>query len=100
VTYIPWGGVQTPSHRLEEYPEVVDALVQSADGASSNYHPTWSRTTFLDVRNVEHLRLEAITLEAQRPDARPAVLLDGCTILSDDVTVIPVSQKGHPHLRE
>lgn len=88
ITYIPWGGVQTPSHPLEDYPEVVDGLRGSTGGASSNYYPTWSRTTFLDVRNVEQLRLEGILLEAQQPDARPPYLVEGCTVLAEDVTVV------------
>lgn len=88
ITYIPWGGVHTPSHRLEDYPEVVDGLSKSLDGASSNYYPDWSRTTFLDVRNVDHLRLEAILLETLQPDTRPPYLVEGCTVLAEDVTVV------------
>lgn len=88
VTYVPWGGIQTPSHRIEDYPKVVDALTESAEGTSSNYYPTWSRTTFLDIRNVEELRLEGITLKARVPDARPPYLVEGCTILSEKVDVI------------
>ncbi|MGN7979225.1 glycoside hydrolase family 28 protein [Microbacterium sp. 22195] len=88
ITYVPWGGVQRPSHRIEEYPEVVDGLRGSTVGASSNYYPTWSRTTFLDVRNVEQLRLDAILLESQHPDSRPPYRVEGCTILAEDVTVV------------
>ncbi|HMR49733.1 MAG TPA: glycosyl hydrolase family 28 protein [Arachnia sp.] len=88
LTYVAWGGVEAPSHRIEDYPVVVDALTQDPEGTSSNYYPTWSRTTFLDVRGVEHLRLEAVVLDAQRPDARPPYLVEGCTVLREDVTVV------------
>lgn len=92
VTYVPWGGVQVPSHPLEEYPEVVDGLRVSTEGASSNYFPTWSRTTFFDVRNVEALRLEAVLLQARQPDARPPYLIEGCTVLAEDVTVLDATE--------
>ncbi len=88
ITYLPWGGVQAPTHLLEDYPEVLDGLLHDLCAASSNYFPTWSRTTFLDVRNVEQLRLEAVLLEAQRPDARPPYLIQGCTVLAEDITVV------------
>ncbi|MFE5409459.1 glycoside hydrolase family 28 protein [Microbacterium sp. NPDC056569] len=88
ITYVPWGGVREPSHPFDEYPEVVDALERCTEGTSSNYYPTWSRTTFLDVRNVDQLRLDAIVLEAQHPDARPPYVIEGCTVLNEDVTVL------------
>lgn len=88
ITYIPWGGVQVPSHPLADYPDVVDGLTTSTDGASSNYYPDWSRTTFLDVRHVEQLRLEAVVLESLQSDARPPYLVEGCTVLAEDVTVL------------
>lgn len=87
VVYIPWGGVQAPTHQLEDYPDVVDALTENPDGTASNYYPTWSRTTFLDIRNVEQLRLEAIAFEARHPDVRPPYLIEGCTVLREDVFV-------------
>ncbi|WP_460796323.1 glycoside hydrolase family 28 protein [Microbacterium sp. GXF0217] len=96
ITYLPWGGVQVPSHRLEDYPEVVDGALVNTEGASSNYFPTWSRTTFLDVRNVEQLRLEAVLFEAQQPDARPPYLVQGCTVLVDDVTVLDAAGPRTP----
>ncbi|GAA2978559.1 hypothetical protein JOD63_003065 [Microbacterium terrae] len=95
ITYVPWGGVQEPSRPFDDYPVVVDALEQSTEGKSSNYYPTWSRTTFLDIRNVEQLRLEAIVLEAQNPDARPPYAIEGCTVLNQDITVLsPASATG------
>lgn len=88
VTYLPWGGVQAPVHRLEDYPQVVDGLRGSTEGSSSNYYPDWSRTWGIDVRHVEHLRLDAVLLGTQRPDVRPPYLVEGCTVLSEDVTVL------------
>lgn len=88
ITYVAWGGVTTTTHAPEDYPEVVDALVDQREHVSSNYYPNWSRTTFLDVRNVEGLRLESITLQAHRPDSRPPYILEDCTTIHDDVTVL------------
>ena len=70
-------------------PEVIDALVDHRELVSSNYYPDWSRTTFLDIRNVEGLRLDGIALQSHEPDARPPYLIEGCTVLREDVTVLP-----------
>ena len=89
LTYVPWGGVTAPTHSFDDYPEVIDALVDHRELVSSNYYPDWSRTTFLDIRNVEGLRLDGIALQSHEPDARPPYLIEGCTVLREDVTVLP-----------
>lgn len=63
---------------LGEYPKVLDRLVESRGRSSENYWPDWSRTTFMDLRNIDGLDARGIRLRALRPDERPGVLTDGC----------------------
>jgi hypothetical protein len=62
-----------------EYPAVVDIRKPHEGKVSENYYPDWSRTTFADIRNVKELVLENIQLRGLRPDARPPVIIEGCT---------------------
>ncbi len=73
------GGVRS-SEIPEEYPEVLDRI-RSPDGpCSENYWPDWSRTSLMDIRNVDGLTLEDVRLQVRKEDGRPRVLLSGCRI--------------------
>lgn len=36
------------------------------EAAAENYYPDWSRTTFMDIRNVERLTVDGIRFHALR----------------------------------
>ena len=81
------GGVkkdEIPFH----YPLVLDRRFHTSEFISDNYTPEWSRSTFIDIRNVSGLILEGIVLETIYPDEREAVCLDGCSILKKDIVVV------------
>lgn len=78
--YTAIGGVKK-SDIPEEYPQVVDGKKESTQGCSSNYYPDWSRTVFLDIRNVKQLLLEDMVFTEQYADERPKVILEGCELL-------------------
>lgn len=71
----------------EEYPEVVDKLLYPDGKSSENYYPDWSRTAFMDIRNVCGISLDGIYLEAVYPDERIPVLAEGCSILKKELFV-------------
>ncbi|MBT1172728.1 right-handed parallel beta-helix repeat-containing protein [Bifidobacterium sp. MA2] len=89
VRYTFIGGVKLADiPPLDEYPRLVDKLVEPDVRSSENYWPDWSRTAFMDLRNVRGLDMSRIRLKSIRPDERPAVLTDGCvTVAEPDVTV-------------
>ena len=61
------------------YPEVPDRLLEPTAPASENYYPDWSRTTHLDVRNVQGLVRENLHFETLHPDERPKMLAESST---------------------
>lgn len=61
----------------ETYPKVLDQLIYPDEIASGNYYPDWSRTAFLDIRNVKGLYLSNVVFDSQRTDERPAYVLEG-----------------------
>lgn len=69
------------------YPAVVDRREQPGAACAENYYPDWSRTAFLDIRNVDGLTLEGVVLRALRPDARPPVLLEGCRLRRQEIRI-------------
>lgn len=84
ITYTAVGGVKKEEIPTE-YPKVLDRL-KVPDGISSeNYYPDWSRTVFLDCRNVKALLLEDLMLHKSRPDEREDVILEGCTVLRQNI---------------
>ncbi|NEG88523.1 glycoside hydrolase family 28 protein [Bifidobacterium aerophilum] len=83
------GGVKTSDiPPLNDYPRLVDKLVEPDVKSSENYWPDWSRTAFMDLRNVHGLDLARVRLRSIRPDERPAVLLDGCTTYAEPDIVV------------
>ncbi|OXN00853.1 glycoside hydrolase family 28 protein [Bifidobacterium vansinderenii] len=72
----------------DEYPKVLDRLVAPHGKSSENYYPDWSRTSFMDLRNVADLQLRNIRLKTLRDDERPAILTDGCDdMVADNIRV-------------
>lgn len=92
------GAVLQASEKIGDYREDVhhnryrnemslDRLLHPDGMGSENYYPDWSRTAFMDIRNVEDLYLSNIRLSIIRPDEREAVLTEGCTVLKREVFI-------------
>lgn len=62
----------------KQYPVVKDLTVEENVFCSSNYDPNWSRTAFMDVRNVRDLLLYNIKITAEDKDERLPVVIEGC----------------------
>lgn len=80
------GGVQKKDIPTE-YPEVVDKLIHPNVKSSENYYPDWSRTAFMDIRNVRGLILDDIYLETLYEDERPPIMTEGCSVLKKELFV-------------
>jgi hypothetical protein len=52
---------------------------------SENYYPTWSRTTFMDVRNVERLTLDGLKFHAIKEDTRDSYIIENCKTFKEDI---------------
>lgn len=84
LTYTFIGGVNNEDIPAD-YPKVWDMRFEHPDLVSENYYPTWSRTTFMDVRHVERLTLEGIKFHALQADTRESYRIEHCTVLKEDV---------------
>lgn len=73
--YTAVGGVKLADLPSTPYPEVPDRLVTPDAPGSENYWPDWSRTTHLDVRNVNGLELSGLHFDTLYPDERPQSLI-------------------------
>lgn len=62
----------------EEYPEVLDRRVTENEFCSGNYFPDWSRTAFMDIRNVKELSLKNIKCSSGVLDGREPVIIENC----------------------
>jgi hypothetical protein len=87
-SYLAAGGVKLQDIP-PNYPKVVDLRVYPGAKSSENYWPDWSRTAFMDIRNVKGLRLSGISLKSLLPDERPPVLLEGCEEVKTAVKITP-----------
>ncbi|MBT1170360.1 glycosyl hydrolase family 28 protein [Bifidobacterium sp. SO4] len=81
------GGVKE-SDIPSEYPRLVDKLAEPDVRSSENYWPDWSRTAFMDIRNVDGLDAQGIRLKAIRPDERPATKFDGTRFVTDPDIIV------------
>ena len=75
-SYTAIGGVRLADLPAAPYPEVPDLLQDPAAPGSENYYPDGSRTTHLDVRNVQGLVLEKLCFTTLHPDERPQILTE------------------------
>ncbi|WP_168121718.1 glycosyl hydrolase family 28 protein [Paenibacillus sp. HB172176] len=85
ILYTSIGGVKKEDIPAE-YPLVWDRRHEHPETVSENYYPTWSRTTFMDVRNVEGLSLDGVRFRALRPDTRDSFKIENCKAYKADVT--------------
>lgn len=83
--YTSIGGVRKEDIPAE-YPRVWDMRYEHPEQVSENYYPTWSRTTFMDIRGVERLTLDSIRLRALNEDTRESYVLEHCSILKSNIT--------------
>ncbi len=79
ISYTFIGGVKAEDIPAQ-YPQVLDMRYHQGETTSENYTPNWSRTVFMDARNVDGLTLNGLNFETIEPDGRPAVLTDGCRL--------------------
>ncbi|WP_217591736.1 glycoside hydrolase family 28 protein [Cohnella sp. GbtcB17] len=86
MTYTFVGGVKKEDIPAE-YPKVWDMRFDHPPKVSENYYPTWSRTTFMDVRNVERLALEGLKFHALQEDTRAPYIIENCGIHKEDIIV-------------
>lgn len=86
VSYESVGGVRL-ADIPQEYPDVVDRLLDPESPTSGPYYPDWSRAAFLDVRNVRGLVLDQVSLSSLHDDERPPVRIEGSTLRRSDVFV-------------
>lgn len=73
------GGVKLSDiPEANSYPSVQDMRVFKGKDTdvSENYNPTWSRATFMDIRNVENLIMFDIEFETIYPDERESIFID------------------------
>jgi len=85
MTYTFIGGVRKediPS----AYPKVWDMRFDHPEEVSENYYPTWSRTAFMDIRNVDRLTLDGVRLHAMNQDTRESYVLENCNTYKVDIT--------------
>lgn len=80
IIYTAIGGVKK-TEIPTEYPEVLDRMEIPEGCSSENYYPDWSRTVFLDCRNVRKLLLEDLIFDKKYPDERDGVIIEGCEVL-------------------
>lgn len=81
------GGVKKSEIR-EEYPYLVDKRIYPDVTSSENYYPDWSRTAFMDIRNVEYLILDSVIFHAIYKDEREDYIIENCKVITEDIKVI------------
>ncbi|MOA65905.1 hypothetical protein D3C78_1924610 [compost metagenome] len=59
--------------------------LEHTEAAAENYYPDWSRTTFMDIRNVERLTVDGIRFHALREDTRESYIIEGSNTLKLDI---------------
>ncbi len=84
LTYTAIGGVRSEDIPAV-YPQVEDLRQDSSDLTSENYYPDWSRTTFMDIRNVQRLMLDDVRLETVYPDTRESYKIENCSVWKTDI---------------
>lgn len=84
IRYYSAGGIKK-SDIPQNYPRVVDKRKFPHIRGSENHYPDWSRTAFMDIRNVEKLYVENVMFGCMYPDEREPYLLEGNSILRQEI---------------
>jgi len=84
ITYTFIGGV-SKEEIPAEYPKVWDMRLEHPENVSENYYPTWSRATFMDIRNVDRLILNGLRFHSINADTRESYFIENCKILKEDI---------------
>lgn len=69
------------------YPKIQVQTEITGTLKAGNYYPDWSRTTFMDIRNVKRLWLSGVAFETIRKDEREAYKIEDCTVQKEEVYV-------------
>ena len=75
ISYKFIGGVKL-SDIPNEYPEVIDKLIDCDILSSENYYPDWSRASFMDIHNIIGLNVRNIQCFAIYPDERRGIITE------------------------
>lgn len=84
ITYTTVGGVQKEDIPAT-YPKVWDMRFAHPEEVSENYYPTWSRTTFMDIRHVKRLILDGLKFHAMKEDTRDSYIVKHCETLKEEI---------------
>ncbi|MDO5424373.1 MAG: glycosyl hydrolase family 28 protein [Eubacteriales bacterium] len=84
IRYHSVGGVKKEAIP-ETYPKVLDKRLFPEEVSSENYYPDWSRTAWMDIRNVDGLYASNIRFSSMEPDERPPYLIEGCAVLKQEI---------------
>lgn len=94
IRYTSIGGVKV-TDIPEYYPEVLDQLKYPGHETSGNYYPNWSRTAFMDIRNVRGLYLSNVIFSVQHFDERPPYLIERCLVDKEEIQVRNLDDTNH-----
>ena len=87
INYQVLGGIKA-DEIPEEYPEVLDCRIEKDKRGSGNYYPDWSRTGFMDIRNVDDIQIENIRLSSIACDERTPVIIENCNEITQNNIII------------
>lgn len=87
IRYRSIGGVKK-TDIPEDYPKVLDQLLQPGEETSENYYPDWSRAAFMDIRNVQELFLDNVQLSSVEQDEREPYFIENSRMLKQDIRVL------------
>ena len=74
----------------DSYPDVLDQKLHPGKLSSDNYYPNWSRTTFMDIRNVNRLYLSNIQFSCFNDDEREKYLIEKSSVQKEEIYLINI----------
>lgn len=69
----------------KRYPKVLDLLQHTGEETSENYYPDWSRTAFMDIRNIQGLYLSDVRFSSIHEDEREPYIIENSKILKEEI---------------
>ena len=68
-----------------DYPEVLDMRFHKGERVSENYYPNWSRTAFMDIRNVKNVSIDNLFFRLLNEDDREPYIIENCDCIKIDI---------------
>jgi len=87
IYYNTLGGLKAGDYPHTEYPIVRDARKRERTERVSCYEPRWSRTSGVDIRNVDDLTIENFSLHFIHQDERPEYIIESCKKLKCSINI-------------